>query len=78
MSALMDAIVSHVPPPVSREQLAAPFRMRVAMIERDPYIGRIATGVYREGGGEGGDSGYAPTQTSGQCVLFIIAICYGG
>lgn len=42
MQPLLDVLVQHVPPPsVSVEQ---PFAMCVAMIERDPFVGRIATG----------------------------------
>ncbi|GFR51334.1 hypothetical protein Agub_g13751, partial [Astrephomene gubernaculifera] len=44
MSPLLDTIVAHVPPPAAAEELGGPFKMGVAMIERDPYVGRIATG----------------------------------
>jgi hypothetical protein len=45
MAPLLDVILAHVPPPqVSLEQ---PFAMCVAMIERDPFVGRVATGGCR-------------------------------
>lgn len=40
---LLDAIVSHVPPPRDADT-AAPFAFLAAMLSRDPYLGRIATG----------------------------------
>jgi hypothetical protein len=43
MAPLLDAIVQHVPPPSCDPE--APFAMCVAMIDRDPYLGRIATGA---------------------------------
>jgi GTP-binding protein len=42
MAPLLDAIIQHVPPP--RVDPTAAFSMCVAMIERDPYVGRLATG----------------------------------
>lgn len=43
MGPLLDVILDHVPPP--RVSVEEPFSMCVAMIERDPFVGRIATGV---------------------------------
>jgi predicted membrane GTPase involved in stress response len=44
MAPLLDVILAHVPPPqVSLEQ---PFAMCVAMIERDAFVGRVATGAF--------------------------------
>ena len=42
MSPLIDTLVQHIPAPKSR--LEEPFAFCVAMIERDPFVGRIATG----------------------------------
>ncbi|MED6203973.1 hypothetical protein PIB30_004560 [Stylosanthes scabra] len=42
MSELLDAIVSHVPPPNANTD--APFQMLVSMMEKDFYLGRILTG----------------------------------
>ncbi|CAI9089280.1 OLC1v1023830C3 [Oldenlandia corymbosa var. corymbosa] len=42
MSQLLDAIISHVPPPSA--SIDAPFQMLVSMMERDSYLGRILTG----------------------------------
>ncbi|KAG0456514.1 hypothetical protein HPP92_024302 [Vanilla planifolia] len=47
MSALLDAIVKHVPPPSA--SLDAPFQMLVSMMERDFYLGRILTGRVSSG-----------------------------
>jgi GTP-binding protein len=52
MRPLLDTILSHVPPPTA--DAAAPFALCVAMIERDPYIGRIATGARARGSGRAG------------------------
>ncbi|XP_058755948.1 uncharacterized protein LOC131629162 isoform X2 [Vicia villosa] len=42
MSQLLDAIVTHVPPP--NANINAPFQMLVSMMEKDLYLGRILTG----------------------------------
>ncbi|CAA7410165.1 unnamed protein product [Spirodela intermedia] len=42
MSALLDAIIKHVPAPSA--SLESPFQMLVSMMERDFYLGRILTG----------------------------------
>lgn len=47
MEPLLDAIVSHVPPP--RADTAAPFSMCVAMVERDQYLGKFVTGRVASG-----------------------------
>ncbi|KAH9309216.1 hypothetical protein KI387_037127 [Taxus chinensis] len=47
MSALLDAILKHVPPP--QGSLEAPFQMLVSMMERDVYLGRILTGRISSG-----------------------------
>ncbi|EFJ43351.1 elongation factor-like protein [Volvox carteri f. nagariensis] len=52
MAPLLDAIVAHVPSPAGRGDLEGPFALRVAMIERDPYVGRIATGACRIASGK--------------------------
>ncbi|GIL70939.1 hypothetical protein Vretifemale_1598 [Volvox reticuliferus] len=49
MAPLLDTIVAHVPAPGTAADLEGPFAMRVAMIERDPYIGRISTGRIESG-----------------------------
>jgi GTP-binding protein len=46
MSPLLDTLVQHIPAP--KPHLEEPFAFCVAMIERDPFVGRIATG--EEGG----------------------------
>jgi GTP-binding protein len=53
MGPLLDAILTHVPPP--KVDAAAPFAMCVAMIERDPYVGRLATGRVQSGRVKVGD-----------------------
>lgn len=45
MAPLLDVILAHVPPP--QVSLQEPFAMCVAMIERDPFVGRVATGGCR-------------------------------
>ncbi|KZV46390.1 hypothetical protein F511_23231, partial [Dorcoceras hygrometricum] len=47
MSDLLDAIITHVPPPCAN--LDAPFQMLVSMMERDNYVGRILTGRISSG-----------------------------
>ncbi|KAK4255566.1 hypothetical protein QN277_008552 [Acacia crassicarpa] len=47
MSQLLDAIVTHVPPP--KANIDAPFQMLVSMMERDFYLGRILTGRIHSG-----------------------------
>lgn len=47
MAPLLDAILAHVPPP--KADPAGAFAMCVAMIERDPYVGRLATGRVASG-----------------------------
>lgn len=42
MAPLLDVILNHVPPPPVSVQ--DPFAMCVAMIERDAFVGRVATG----------------------------------
>lgn len=47
MSALLNAIVGHVPPPTAN--LDKPFQMMVSMMEKDFYLGRILTGRVASG-----------------------------
>ncbi|BAT90050.1 hypothetical protein VIGAN_06121500 [Vigna angularis var. angularis] len=47
MSQLLDAVVTHVPPPNANTD--APFQMLVSMMERDFYLGRILTGRISSG-----------------------------
>lgn len=47
MAPLLETIASHVPPPSADP--SAPFSMGVAMLERDPYLGRIALGRVASG-----------------------------
>lgn len=61
MEPLLDLILKHVEPP--RVDVDAPFVMCVAMIERDPYIGRIATGEMRY-------QMHVPHVTCGLIILF--------
>jgi GTP-binding protein len=42
MQPLLDVLLGQVPPP--DVSLESPFSLCVAMIERDPFVGRIATG----------------------------------
>ncbi|PNW74376.1 hypothetical protein CHLRE_13g606000v5 [Chlamydomonas reinhardtii] len=44
MRPLLETIAAHVPPPATAAMVGEPFAMGVTWIERDPYIGRIATG----------------------------------
>jgi GTP-binding protein len=44
---LLDAIISHIPPPGSDD--SAPFQMLVTMLENDRYLGRILTGKVLSG-----------------------------
>jgi len=46
MGPLLDAVVRRVPPPAMEE---GPFRMLVAMMEHDPYVGRMLTGRVASG-----------------------------
>lgn len=43
MSPLLDVILSYVSAP--KVAVQDPFAMCVAMIERDPFVGRVATGA---------------------------------
>ncbi len=43
MAPLLDVLLQHVPPP--RVAVDDPFAMCVAMIERDAFVGRVATGA---------------------------------
>ena len=81
MAPLMDAILREVPSPLHRgpELIAKPFSMLVSMIERDPYLGKIAAGRVASGrlkvgdkiqvqrqavaGGEEGGESGEPTET---------------
>lgn len=47
MSQLLDAVISHVPPPTA--SIDAPFQMLVSMMEKDFYLGRILTGRISSG-----------------------------
>jgi GTP-binding protein len=47
MQPLLDVLLQHVPPPQASPEEA--FAMCVAMIERDPFMGRIATGAAHQG-----------------------------
>ncbi|KAG9446813.1 hypothetical protein H6P81_012941 [Aristolochia fimbriata] len=47
MSQLLDAIISHVPPPTAN--LEEPFRMLVSMMESNSFLGRILTGRISSG-----------------------------
>jgi GTP-binding protein len=47
MQPLLDTLVAHVPPPAADPQ--QPFAVCVAMIERDPFVGRLATGEGQQG-----------------------------
>ncbi|MDW8399072.1 MAG: translational GTPase TypA [Acetobacteraceae bacterium] len=47
LSALFDLILRHVPPPARDE--AAPFAMNAAILEADPFLGRILTGRIQQG-----------------------------
>ena len=53
MAPLLDAILRHVPAPAADP--SAPFALCVAMIERDPYVGRLATGRVAAGRARVGD-----------------------
>jgi GTP-binding protein len=84
MVPLLDAIVAHVPPPTCDAD--APFSMCVAMIDRDPYLGRIATGerwarrrcpadrlaLQRTIGGCGGGSRVLPLRVQAQGVAAVL------
>lgn len=53
LTPLLDVILTHVPPPpVDR---SAPFSMLVAMLARDPFVGRLATGRVHSGVARVGD-----------------------
>ena len=53
MGPLLDAIIAHVPAPLGN--VAAPFAMLVAMVEADPFLGRVATGRVASGAARVGD-----------------------
>lgn len=50
---LLEAIINHIPPPTGR--LDDAFAMLVAMVERDPFVGRVATGRVASGRARVGD-----------------------
>jgi len=54
MEPLLDAILEHVPPPAGDP--AAPLALLVAMVERDAFLGPIATGRIAHGTARPGDS----------------------
>jgi GTP-binding protein len=78
MAPLLDAILDEVPPPCGDTAAAAdprdgPFSFAIAMIERDPYVGRVATGRVVSGRVKVGDrvralrwSGYRQAQQQQQ------------
>ena len=53
MAPLLDAILEHVPPPAGDP--AAPLALLVAMVERDAFLGPIATGRIAHGTMRPGD-----------------------
>ncbi|KAK9827239.1 hypothetical protein WJX81_001716 [Elliptochloris bilobata] len=53
MAPLLDAILEHVPPPAGNP--AAPLALLVAMVERDAFLGPIATGRIADGTARPGD-----------------------
>ncbi|XP_020671907.1 uncharacterized protein LOC110091937 [Dendrobium catenatum] len=63
MSALLNAIIQHVPSPSAN--LDAPFQMLVSMMERDFYLGRILTGRVSSGVIHVGDRIHGLRCTSG-------------
>lgn len=78
---LLDAIVQHIPPPVGIP--AAPFAMLVAMIERDAFLGRVATGRVASGCARVGDrlrvlhhSGGIPIVSSQGFLLSLSDVCH--
>ncbi len=46
LAPLLDAVLAHVPPPPAEE---GPFLMRVANLDRSPYLGRLAIGRVHRG-----------------------------
>ena len=62
MRPLLDAIVEHVPAPaITDADRAAPFGLVVTMIQRDNWLGRLATGRIASGTVRVGDSVHAMT-----------------
>ncbi|XP_078428306.1 elongation factor family protein [Wolffia australiana] len=61
MSALLDAIIKHVPAPCA--SLESPFQMLVSMMEKDFYLGRILTGRILSGTIHVGDKIHALRST---------------
>ena len=53
MAPLLDAILEHVPPPAGDP--GAPLALLVAMVERDAFLGPIATGRIAHGTMRPGD-----------------------
>ncbi len=53
LAPLLDAILEHVPPPKAEE---GPFLMRVANLDRSPYLGKIAIGKVHRGRVKKGDT----------------------
>lgn len=49
MSCLLDAIVTHVPPPRVLGGPDEEFKMLVTQIERDPFVGKLALGRVSSG-----------------------------
>ncbi|WIA29502.1 hypothetical protein OEZ86_012003 [Tetradesmus obliquus] len=66
MAPLLDVILAHVPPP--QVSLQEPFAMCVAMIERDPFVGRVATGRIQSGQVAVGDKVKVLQYESGQVI----------
>eukprot|EP00798_Chlamydomonas_sp_ICE-L_P017223 gene17223-23545_t len=69
MAPLLDAIVRVVPPPVA--PLDEPFTMCVAMIEKDNFIGRIATGRVASGVARVGDNVKVLSRSSDGTVVSV-------
>ena len=53
MTALLDTIIKHVPPPKNDDR--PEFAMSVVMLSRDDFVGRLCTGRVASGVGKVGD-----------------------
>eukprot|EP00879_Flechtneria_rotunda_P027547 GHRR01029515.1.p1 GENE.GHRR01029515.1~~GHRR01029515.1.p1 ORF type:complete len:442 (+),score=127.91 GHRR01029515.1:889-2214(+) len=66
MAPLLDALLKHVPPP--QVSTTDPFALCVAMIERDSFVGRVATGRIQSGSLKLGDKVKVIQHQGGQVI----------
>ena len=62
LTAMLDLIVDHVPPPAQMAERDAPFRMLATTLGSDPFIGRLLTGRVESGTLKAGETVKALTR----------------